>query len=171
MFDFSRDNSSKHSLYIPNDRAVATHLTKLSSSWFFIIFSTHFFAFCSKTTSLRKHKLVMDGKGKARSSSSSSSSFTAQLFGLKEPSCSSSFKSIFPPPSKVLLLLSSYCSFCYSFFCYFLKLIIPFSSSIFFQGTSENILSSKNGPIGQWKTLSPSVFFFFFDWGIFYLKP
>ncbi|CAN6989458.1 unnamed protein product, partial [Brassica rapa subsp. trilocularis] len=71
-----------------------------SSSWFFIIFSTHFFAFCSKTTSLRKHKLVMDGKGKAGSSSSSSSSFTAQLFGLKEPSCSSSFKSIFPPPSK-----------------------------------------------------------------------
>ncbi|KAG2311963.1 hypothetical protein Bca4012_026483 [Brassica carinata] len=41
----------------------------------------------------------MEGKGKA-GSSSSSSSFTAQLFGPKEPSCSSSFKSIFLPPSK-----------------------------------------------------------------------
>ncbi|XP_009150549.1 uncharacterized protein LOC103873890 [Brassica rapa] len=73
----------------------------------------------------------MDGKGKAGSSSSSSSSFTAQLFGLKEPSCSSSFKSIFPPPSK---------------------------------GTSENILSSKNGPIDYRKesatcNLSSSLYY------------
>ncbi|ESQ45897.1 hypothetical protein EUTSA_v10010907mg [Eutrema salsugineum] len=33
-------------------------------------------------------------------SSSSSSSFTTQLFGPKEPSSSSNFNSIFPPPSK-----------------------------------------------------------------------
>lgn len=157
MFDFSRDNSSKHSLYIPNDRAVATHLTKLSSSWFFIIFSTHFFAFCSKTTSLRKHKLVMDGKGKAGSSSSSSSSFTAQLFGLKEPSCSSSFKSIFPPPSKVLLLFLSLLLF-YSCFCCLFWLVLEFYSSRF-QGTTGNmILSSKHGSLGQWKSRSPTVF-------------
>ncbi|KFK34008.1 hypothetical protein AALP_AA5G090200 [Arabis alpina] len=43
----------------------------------------------------------MEGKGRVgSSSSSSSSSFTAQLFGTKEPSSSSSFNSIFPPPSK-----------------------------------------------------------------------
>ncbi|CAH8350773.1 unnamed protein product [Eruca vesicaria subsp. sativa] len=41
----------------------------------------------------------MEGKGKA-GSSSSSSSITAQLSGPKERSCSSNFKSIFPPPSK-----------------------------------------------------------------------
>ncbi|CAA7036685.1 unnamed protein product [Microthlaspi erraticum] len=42
----------------------------------------------------------MEGKGNVGSSSSSSSSFTAQLFGPKEPSSSSNFNSIFPPPSK-----------------------------------------------------------------------
>ncbi|KAF3513994.1 hypothetical protein F2Q69_00007653 [Brassica cretica] len=41
----------------------------------------------------------MEGKGKV-GSSSSSSSFTNQLFGPKEPSSSSNFSSIFPPPSK-----------------------------------------------------------------------
>ncbi|KAH0893359.1 hypothetical protein HID58_055788 [Brassica napus] len=40
----------------------------------------------------------MEGKGKV--GSSSSSSFTNQLFGPKEPSSSSNFSSIFPPPSK-----------------------------------------------------------------------
>ncbi|VVB04587.1 unnamed protein product [Arabis nemorensis] len=40
----------------------------------------------------------MEGKG--RVGSSSSSCLTSQLFGPKEPSSSSNFNSIFPPPSK-----------------------------------------------------------------------
>ncbi|KAG7564727.1 hypothetical protein ISN44_As10g014810 [Arabidopsis suecica] len=40
----------------------------------------------------------MDGKG--RVGSALSSSFTAQLFGPKEPSSPANFNSIFPPPSK-----------------------------------------------------------------------
>ncbi|CAN6823415.1 unnamed protein product, partial [Brassica oleracea] len=47
---------------------------------------------------LKKQKVEMEGKGKV--GSSSSSSFTNQLFGPKEPSSSSNFSSIFPPPSK-----------------------------------------------------------------------
>ncbi|KDP42186.1 hypothetical protein JCGZ_02916 [Jatropha curcas] len=46
----------------------------------------------------------MDSKKEKHSSSSSSSSFTADLFGTKEPPPTSTgiFASIFPPPSKVL---------------------------------------------------------------------
>ncbi|CAL9247374.1 unnamed protein product [Arabidopsis halleri] len=74
----------------------------------------------------------MEGKG--RVGSSSSSSYTAKIFGPKEPSSSANFNSIFPPPSKSI------------------------------QGTSRNILSSKHGSLDQRKesatcNLSSSLYY------------